>query len=421
MYKIYLKNIEETVEKRKELGPILVSNYLSSIIKNRRLALKLTLADTTENICSEAFLSKLERNMMNPINDRVELLCERLDLDYQTLINLDSNDRIDELLRLFMDGKYDEILKINDQTVDGIFIAQDEIIKAYKYFINKDFKSLHLSVIDLDNVKECLSDIELFALLLIVFEAYFYTMQYKKAFEYVSLLTKIKFNDRRYNLFIQEKKFILCCKMELDNVEYLFEEIRKDFHLLSLEKQFNLLLHYYEIFNTEEAYNYILDMGKKYIPSIYVEEYNYAKVLLLTKLNRNLEAMKEIVECNTFHIKFASLFAYNLLLYSYSDVSEIEVKKYKGSLINYIKLCAQNISETYHIAFLRLMQYEIDGSGSEIVCNFIKNHLLKELKEFSYPLYDNYINERYCLLLGKLCRYKDAYLYLLETKMDLKK
>ena len=152
-----------------------------------------------------------------------------------------------------------------------------------------------------------------------------------------------------------------------------------------------------------------------------MEEYNYAKVLLLTKLNRNLEAMKEIVECNTFHIKFASLFAYNLLLYSYSDVSEIEVKKYKGSLINYIKLCAQNISETYHIAFLRLMQYEIDGSGSEIVCNFIKNHLLKELKEFSYPLYDNYINERYCLLLGKLCRYKDAYLYLLETKMDLKK
>ena len=36
MYKIYLKNIEETVEKRKELGPILVSNYLSSIIKNEK-------------------------------------------------------------------------------------------------------------------------------------------------------------------------------------------------------------------------------------------------------------------------------------------------------------------------------------------------------------------------------------------------
>ena len=40
--------------------------------------------------------------------------------------------------------------------------------------------------------------------------------------------------------------------MELSNVEYLFEEIRKDIHLFSLEKQFSLLLHYYETFDTKE-------------------------------------------------------------------------------------------------------------------------------------------------------------------------
>ena len=91
MYKIYLKNIVETIEKRNEHGPILETNYLSSVIKSRRIELKLTLAEVTENICSEAFLSKVERNLMNPINDRVELLCERLDLDYNSLINLESN------------------------------------------------------------------------------------------------------------------------------------------------------------------------------------------------------------------------------------------------------------------------------------------------------------------------------------------
>ena len=421
MYNIYLKNITETIARRIEQGPLLVSNYLSSVIKNRRIALKLTLADTTNNICSEAFLSKLERNMMNPVNDRVELICERLDLDYHTLINLDSNNRIEQLLTMFIEAKYDEIIELNDQTIEGIFIAQDEIIKSYKHFINKDFKSLHLSIIDLDNVKDCLSEIELFALLLIVFETYFYTMQYKKAYEYINLIKKVQFNDKRFNLFIKERKFILSCKMGLDNVEYLFDEIRKEFHLFTIEKQFILLLHYYETFDTEEAYKYICDMGCKYIPKIYREEYNYAKVFLLTKLNRNLEAMKEVIECNSFHIKFASIFAYNLLSYSLSDTNELEVKKYKSNLINYIKLCIQTTAETYHIAFLRLMQYEIDGSGSEIICNFIKNHLLKELKEYSYPLYDKYINDRYCLLLGKLCRYKDAYLYLLESKMDLKK
>ena len=91
MYNIYLKNIKDLIEKRKETGPVEESNYLSSVIKNRRIELKLTLSDTTQDICSEAFLSKVERNLMNPINERVEMLCERLDLDYQTLINLESN------------------------------------------------------------------------------------------------------------------------------------------------------------------------------------------------------------------------------------------------------------------------------------------------------------------------------------------
>ena len=73
------------------------------------------------------------------------------------------------------------------------------------------------------------------------------------------------------------------------------------------------------------------------------------------------------------------------------------------------------------MGFLRLMQYEIDETSLETICNFIKNGLIKELYDYCYPLYDEYIKERYCLLLGKLCRYKDAYLFLLQTKIHLKK
>jgi hypothetical protein len=86
-----------------------------------------------------------------------------------------------------------------------------------------------------------------------------------------------------------------------------------------------------------------------------------------------------------------------------------------------MKLSSQNSGDTYHVAFLRLMQYEIDRSNSEIVCDFIKNTFVKELSDYSYPLYQEYIIERYCLLLGKLCRYKDAYVYLLQEKINLKK
>ena len=88
MYNIYLKNVKELVLKRKEIGPVLVSNYLSSVIKNRRIELKLTLAQTTENICSEALLSKLESLVLQKDDTRlVALVCpdfEAVDADKLT-------------------------------------------------------------------------------------------------------------------------------------------------------------------------------------------------------------------------------------------------------------------------------------------------------------------------------------------------
>ncbi len=421
MYKIYLKNILETIERRNEHGPITETNYLSSVIKMRRTELKMTLSETTQNICSEAFLSKIERNLMSPINERVELLCERLDLDYSTLINLESNDRIDKLLNYYIKDEYDKILEIPDKTCEDVFIAQDEIIKAYKYFIKKEYKNLHLCIIGLDNVKECLCDTELFALLLVVFEINLNTLQFSKALEYINLIDKLNFRSNKYNLFIKERKFILSCKMELSNVNYLFDDIRRDFHLFSINKQFALILHYHETLSSEEAYQYLLDMGKDYVPKSLIEEYKYAKILLLTKLNKHVDAMKMVIESNVNHIKFATIYAFNLFMYSCEGNFEKDIKNYKSTLISYIKLCDQNAGETYHIAFLRLMQFEIDKSSPDIICNYIKNQLLKELNDFSFPLYDEYIRNRYCLLLGKLCRYKDAYLYLLESKMHLKK
>ena len=65
---------------------------------------------------------------MNPKNERVEMLCERLDLDYNTLINLESNDRIEKMINLFMKDDYESIINIEDETLKGVFIAQDEVV-----------------------------------------------------------------------------------------------------------------------------------------------------------------------------------------------------------------------------------------------------------------------------------------------------
>ena len=181
------------------------------------------------------------------------------------------------------------------------------------------------------------------------------------------------------------------------------------------------MLFYQRTFFTEEAYKYILQMGKDYIPEIFKEEYVYAKILLLTKLNRNIEAMKMILESGYTKVRFLSLYAYNLFMYKATQPLEIDFKNYKIKLISLMKIGTQTSGDTYHVGFLRLMQYEIDETNQETICNFIKNSLIKELYDYNFPLYDEYIRDRYCLLLGKLCRYKDAYLFLLQSKIHLKK
>lgn len=421
MYQIDLLNVEALIRKRIETGPILESNNIASIMKRRRLDLNLTLAQTTRGICSEALQSKLERNQADIRNKVVPLLCERLQLDYDELSKKGNNQRVDKALNYFMSMEYEELLSIEETVCDGVYVAEDEIIKAFKYLVQREFKKLNNCILTLDTVKECLSDIELFSLLLIVFEYNVYILKCNKALEYMELLEIFCLKQEKCKLFLKERKFILSCIMEHSDVKYLFEDIRRDFHLYPIEKQFGFSLYYYQTLNTEDSYNYLEEMGKKYIPEQYKEDYNYAKALLLSKIGRHLDAMKAIIESGYTRAKFICLFAYNLFLYSSCSPTESEYKSYKGKLLSLMKIGTRNSGDTYHVAFLKLMQLEIEKSSIEIICNDIKNCFVKELYDYCYPLYDEYITERYCLLLGKLCRYKDAYLFLLQSKIHLKK
>lgn len=418
--KLYLKKVKESVQKRIENGPIKGTSYIPAIMKTRRLELKMTLHDETKGICSEALLSKIERNLVDVKNEKVHLLCERLNLDYYTLINLEATDRIEKMLYMYFDEEYDDILQIEDKICDGVYIAQDELIKAYKYLILKDYKALYNCILGLDTVKECLSDLEFFALLLIVFEYNFTSCQFGRAEEYIKLLEKLNINDKKCNLFVKERLFALSCKRDTNLASYLFAELRKEPYY-SISKQFLFSIYFIQTLDQENSYEHLLQMGKDYIPKRHEEEYMYTKALILTKLGRYLEAMDVIYNYNSPSVRFASLYSYNLCMYSMNKVTKEEIREFRTKLLDLMKNCVQTTTDTYHVAFIRLMQYEIDKTEEEIICNYIKNSLLKELNEFSHPLYDSYIYNRYSLLLGKLGRYKDSYTFLLEHKNYLKK
>ncbi len=432
MQKIILKNINEYVNRRKSLGPIVKSNYISSILKNKRLIQNLTLQEATENICSEAFLSKLERNLMDPRNERVELLCERFNLNYNELLNLENNNQIEKLLLCYFKNDLESILSLNTCTCDDAYIAQDEIVKAYQCFIKQDYKSLQSIVNNLDNIKECLNDLELFALILIVYEYNFISLQFNKADGYLRILEQFSINHKECSEYVMERRYILSCKMRIQKVPLLFNGLRDKMLYYNYSKSTLFTLYYFEYLNDESVINYINNIDLSLLTPYVKEEIIYIKAKSLVKLNRFYDAFNVIRSDENKSVRLVTLFAFNLVnLMNYKKtnrepvnklyVDTDEYRKLRSELINMIKNAKQISIDTYHLAFLRLMQYEIDESEEEVIANYIKNYLLKELQEFTYPLYNNYIVDRYCLLLGKLCRYKDAFTFLLDWKNTFSK
>lgn len=432
MMNIKIKELQNFIKKRMAQGPIEKSNYISTILKNKRLMNNLTLHEATENICSEAFLSKVERNLMDPHNERVELLCERFDLNYNELVGLESNGKVEKLLKCFFKRKFKEILELDNCEFEDEYIAQDEIIKAYKAFINKDYKKLQAIVFRLDTIKQCLSDMELFALILIVYEYNFINLQYDKAKEYLHVLDLFKVDDKDCNEYIEVCKFVLSAKTRSNNLTFHFNNIRDNMLLYDYNANTLLTLYYFEALSNNLTISYIdgIQLNSISDSNVY-NEIMYVKAKTLIELLRFDEAFELIKQYENKDFKFVTLFAYGIVKFvGYKNslkepvnklfIDTDEFKKLKSELLKYIKDIKQEEGDIYNVAFLRLMQYELDQCEDEVIANYIKNYLLKELNEFSYPIYNEYIIDRYCELLGKLCRYKDAYNLLLKVRNDEK-
>ncbi len=422
MYKIYFNDIEKFMNKRITGGPIVESNYISSVMKNKRLELSMTLSQTTDNICSEAFLSKLERNMMDKKNERVALLCERLDLDYNRLLEIEEGNRISQLLLHYINDNRKEIEKLKEGVTCELFIAQDYIIRGYNYYFREEYKQLHQIIIELDQVKQCLCDMELFAVLILIVEYDIKTLQYNKAHSYLHFAERLLIKDELYQLIIIEKKFIIAAHTESVLLEGCYATLKTMYSLgYPLSKQFLMNVYYLQAATRNDNLEALQIMKNDIIPQTYYDDYVYAIFYVFVKKEKYDEAINFIQGHNNFDYRTITLLAYCIFKTLIGQSTNEELRTQKGKLVGYLRKAEQKPTDTFHLAFIRLMQYEIDQVEMDVICNYIKNYLLKEMEDFYYPLYNHYIEERYCELLGKLSRYKDAYLFLSSKRKNLKK
>ncbi len=421
MYHIYLKDVEEFISKRMASGPIVESNYISSTLKNRRLELSMTLSEVTKDICSEAFLSKVERNLMDGKNERIAMLCERLDLDYQRLMDIEEGSRIMDLLNSYFEENYETIYSMENELNQTFFVAQDKIVYAYICFLKEDYRSFHEAILELDAVKECLCDIELFALFLIMIDYYTRILELMEAKTYLGYIKKLEIDNDIVTMMILERDFILSSKLEDERVEETYVRLKSFYeHGYPIRKQFLMMIYYLKTKKEERSLKTLEEIKKNYFPQPYEYSFYYCKMYLLTELERYSEVLESIEQETYKTFEIFCLYAYSLLHYmEHLDDKTLETKKKK--LEGWMTTTKHKGIDGFHHAFLRLLMYEIEKMDDQFICNYLKNYLIKEFQMFSCPLYQRHYTQLYCELLGHLSRYKDAYLFLLSHKKALKK
>lgn len=385
MLLIELNNLSAAVEKIKYCDYEKESNNIGSVIKNRRFEMKKTLEEICKGICCVGFLSKLERNKLDNLNNPIVMkLCERLDLDYESLSKTKTKDELVNALVEFTYNRYDDLKKRYDSLNKEMFLSQNALIECLYYFTVEDYKDLNIKISKLDVVKKSMTALELSTLLIIMINYFIKTYQYKNALEYLNIIDEMGFDEYPINILKREAKFYVSCNYDKKNIEDDYNNVKVFYDIgYPLSKQFLLRIEYLKSMdNYKLAYEILLSLENE-VMSECVEEYKYAKCYLLCYLKKFKEVCNLILENRLNTYKFISLFAYAFyMMKKRNEMDKEEYTKY-FNFLNLLNRSAKYKNEdTIHICFLRLMQMEIDNMTDVSLCNYLKMQMLEDLNTF---------------------------------------
>jgi len=116
-------------------------NNLGEILKEKRIALKMSQKELAEDICTQPLISSIEKGKYIPNSQILILLCQRLQIDIDN-ISLDNNYQISSkaefnnmITTLCNNHEYKKLKEflLQDSTINSI--SNDEQTKAYYYYL----------------------------------------------------------------------------------------------------------------------------------------------------------------------------------------------------------------------------------------------------------------------------------------------
>ena len=391
-------------------------NIFSAILKHARLAKKMTLEEVSAGICSVSYLSKLENSQIEPKDEYVKFLFDRLDIDYTLAEDNDFEKILFEMIKCYYYNDKEKIIELVKGTSSTLFDCYSNLCYVIYDLIIGDFEDSKKRLEEVDSVKTSLSELGGIIYILLLGEYAVLTKDYHNCYFYLNIVSDyyIKYDEVR-NLILED--LIVC----LFNIRKYYE-LLSCYNLLRVESQIS-----YPIERKTKLsliYKIVLGLDNQKTASeilLFIEKHKdftgevdnfYLALLGLCKMNLYLDVIRIIEESGLYYKK-------NILaLYGYAIYMSEVIEKYVGFLqmIQGIKEEGINDQDYHFINFLKLL---LEGSTKGDIIEYIRYVLRPFCENSPHALYDIMYYLVYVDCLNSLSKYKDSALFLREKMKNM--
>lgn len=407
-----------TDERKKSVKKTILSAYASTF-KYERLRLGRTLEYVTEGTnTSKSYVSKFENNILQPNEDVLRLLFERINIDYDRLKLYKQEQDINTYLYLYYHFDYQKIAELFENMDDSYYLSTNSLIKLIAYLTANRFDDFIEEAKKLDDIKKTLIDDEFHVFLALSIEFYLKTAQYLKAKEYMEALDSLRIEHSLLEILREDQKFLINHYLnEKSGVSFPFDspDLNKEF---SLKRSLRRKILEMENRTFPADKNPFDQLEKENIPEVLLPTFHYAKVSYYIKQQQFENAIKFIEEKKLNDWPFLGLLAYCIRNHILKDN-----EYYKTGL----KLLKKTVAKKdvtainrYHCDFVRLIVMEIEEQPLIDIYDYYNDVIIVNLPIQQNLFYDSYIASQYIKVLGKISHYKEIYLFLQNFNFRLK-
>lgn len=339
--------------------------FYSSFLKRKRIEKGMKLQEVASGICSVSYLSRIENNLSLPNDDNLELLFERLDLNYNEIKRKRNKDIFDDLLKKEISNNKEDMISLISDIISSNAYSNVELdlFVLYESIISKKYEEARFILmrqevnVELFNNKEMLFYVYLFCRYLLE------TNQNKRAYAQVKVLNSINVSNSFMKAIIYD--------LSID-VSFMMGELEQ------------VVKFYYMLNQNENSYLFSIKMNfQKLKVLIANSNFNFDETL------NEFEKIKKVINMNDIQVK--NKYYYYLAVAYYKN----------NMLAKCLEIVKENKNDVQSLALFGYLVKKI-GNNSEVAT------FLARVKNTTFRKYD-YLYEEFCNYISLCLRNENAY------------